>query len=270
MKNVDMQRRLRRHEPWADGRRGSSRAQDQYAPSMGQRFGRRRHRQARRNVHRRGGKWEQTSIAGHTANTLAKCAPTSSPAMRRPPCSSRARKSPNGTRRARPRSRRPGQGRGLGESRRARTAARDEATGKWVAAPMNIHRINWIWARTRAWPSRHHRIAEDLGRVQRGLRQGGRGQGHLPCPFQPGLDRRHDLRSGRLRPEYRPLPQGFRRRRHDAPAQPGDDQGVRAISPDDLQIYDPAIAGRDYDTTTAMLARAMRPFSSWATGRSAF
>ncbi len=48
-------------------------------------------------------------------------------------------------------------------------------TGNWVAAPMNIHRINWLWGSTKAMAEgRHHRDAEDLGRVQRRLRKGDR------------------------------------------------------------------------------------------------
>jgi len=46
-----------------------------------------------------GGKWEQTSIAGHTANTLAKLrADVESPATLRRPSSSRDPRSRNGTR----------------------------------------------------------------------------------------------------------------------------------------------------------------------------
>ena len=42
----------------------------------------------------------------------------------------------------------------------------------WVAAPMNIHRINWMWAQQEgAGQGRRHRDAQDLGRVQRGGRE---------------------------------------------------------------------------------------------------
>ncbi|ESY13389.1 ABC transporter substrate-binding protein [Mesorhizobium sp. M0615] len=95
----------------------------------------------------KGGKWEQTSIAGHTANTLAKLradviAGNAPPAVQL--------KGPE-----------------IAEwNETGMTADLDELaasegwekvvapellpvmkpTGKWVAAPMNIHRINWLWA----------------------------------------------------------------------------------------------------------------------------
>ena len=98
-----------------------------------------------------GGKWEQTSIAGHTANTLAKLradvvAGNAPPAVQL--------KGPE-----------------IAEwNETGMTANLDELankegwdkvvapellpvmkpTGHWVAAPMNIHRINWIWGSTKA------------------------------------------------------------------------------------------------------------------------
>ena len=98
-----------------------------------------------------GGKWEQTSIAGHTANTLAKLradvvAGNAPPAVQL--------KGPE-----------------IAEwNETGKTANLDELaksedwdkvvapellpvmkpTGHWVAAPMNIHRINWLWASTKA------------------------------------------------------------------------------------------------------------------------
>jgi glucose/mannose transport system substrate-binding protein len=93
-----------------------------------------------------GGKWEQTSIAGHTANTLAKLrsdviAGNAPPAVQL--------KGPeiaewNET----------GMTADLDPIAKAEGWEKVVApellpvmkpTGKWVAAPMNIHRINWIW-----------------------------------------------------------------------------------------------------------------------------
>ena len=98
-----------------------------------------------------GGKWEQTSIAGHTANTLAKLradvvAGNAPPAVQL--------KGPeiaewNET----------GQTANLDELANAegwdKVVAPEllpvmKPTGDWVAAPMNIHRINWIWGSTKA------------------------------------------------------------------------------------------------------------------------
>ena len=98
-----------------------------------------------------GGKWEQTSIAGHTANTLAKLranvvAGDAPPAVQL--------KGPE-----------------IAEwNATGMTASLDELAAKegwnkvvapellpvmkpaghWVAVPMNIHRINWIWGSTKA------------------------------------------------------------------------------------------------------------------------
>src|SRR3984885_9351797 len=98
-----------------------------------------------------GGTWQQTSIAGHTANTLAKLradviAGNAPPAVQL--------KGPeiaewNAT--------------GMTADLDAQAAAEGwekvvapellpvmKPTGVWVAAPMNIHRINWIWGSTKA------------------------------------------------------------------------------------------------------------------------
>ncbi len=98
-----------------------------------------------------GGKWQQTSIAGHTANTLAKLradvvAGNAPPAVQL--------KGPeiaewNAT----------GQTANLDDLAKAegwdKVVAPEllpvmKPTGDWVAAPMNIHRINWIWGSTKA------------------------------------------------------------------------------------------------------------------------
>jgi len=98
-----------------------------------------------------GGKWEQTSIAGHTANTLAKLradvvAGNAPPAVQL--------KGPeiaewNAT----------GQTANLDELAKAEDWDKVVApellpvmkpSGHWVAAPMNIRRINWLWASTKA------------------------------------------------------------------------------------------------------------------------
>jgi glucose/mannose transport system substrate-binding protein len=98
-----------------------------------------------------GGKWEQTSIAGHTANTLAKLradvvAGNAPPAVQL--------KGPeiaewNET------------GKTANLDQIANAEGWDKVvvpellpvmkpSGHWVAAPMNIHRINWIWGSTKA------------------------------------------------------------------------------------------------------------------------
>ena len=98
-----------------------------------------------------GGKWEQTSIAGHTANTLAKLradvvAGNAPPAVQL--------KGPE-----------IAEWNGTGMTANLDDLANKEGwdkvvapellpvmkpTGDWVAAPMNIHRINWIWGSSKA------------------------------------------------------------------------------------------------------------------------
>ena len=98
-----------------------------------------------------GGKWEQTSIAGHTANTLAKLradvvAGNAPPAVQL--------KGPE-----------IAEWNATGMTANLDDLANKEGwdkvvapellpvmkpTGHWVAAPMNIHRINWLWASTKA------------------------------------------------------------------------------------------------------------------------
>jgi glucose/mannose transport system substrate-binding protein len=81
-------------------------------------------------------------------------------------------------------------------------------TGHWVAAPMNIHRINWIWRSTKAMeqagikslPKAWAEFNADCDKAV---------AAHLP--FQRGLVRRHD---GRLRNGPEPLQESFRRGRH--------------------------------------------------------
>src|ERR1700741_117784 len=98
-----------------------------------------------------GGKWEQTSIAGHTANTLAKLradvvAGNAPPAVQL--------KGPeiaewNET----------GMTANLDDLAKAegwdKVVAPElievmKPAGAWVAAPMNIHRVNWMWASKKA------------------------------------------------------------------------------------------------------------------------
>jgi glucose/mannose transport system substrate-binding protein len=98
-----------------------------------------------------GGKWEQTSIAGHTANTLAKLradvvAGNAPPAVQL--------KGPE-----------IAEWNETGMTANLDDLANKEGwdkvvapellpvmkpTGHWVAAPMNIHRINWIWGSSKA------------------------------------------------------------------------------------------------------------------------
>src|ERR1700722_16043310 len=98
-----------------------------------------------------GGKWEQTSIAGHTANTLAKLradvvAGNAPPAVQL--------KGPE-----------IAEWNETGKTANLDAMANEEGWDKvvapellpvmkppadWVGAPLNIHRINWLWGSTKA------------------------------------------------------------------------------------------------------------------------
>ena len=139
-----------------------------------------------------GGKWEQTSIAGHTANTLAKLradvvAGNAPPAvqLKGPEIAewNETGKTANLDELAKPRK--------AGTRSWRRAAAGDEADrplGRG-ADEHPSHQLDLGFDQGDG-EGGHHVAAEDLGRVQRRLRQGGRRQDHLPRAFQPGLDRR--------------------------------------------------------------------------------
>ena len=176
-----------------------------------------------------GGKWEQTSIAGHTANTLAKLradvvAGNAPPAVQL--------KGPE-----------IAEWNATGMTANLDDLANKEGWDKVVAPELLpvMKPTRPLGRRADEHPphqldlgldqgdgaGRHQGVAEDLGRVQRRLRQGGRRQAHLPRAFQPGLDRRDDVRGRRLRAEHRPVPQGLRRGRHRGDALARHGQGVR-------------------------------------------
>ena len=189
-----------------------------------------------------GGTWEQTAVAGHTANTLAK--------LRADVIAGNA---PAAVQLKGPE---------IAEwNATGKTANLDELAaaegwdavvapellpvmkpeGAWVAAPMNIHRINWLWGSTKAMAEgRRHRAAEDLGGVQRRLRQGGGGGQDLHRAHERRLDRRHHLREHRLRPGHRPLPQAaFVEGDPEALRSEGMVKALRAVPPDGHEVHGP-------------------------------
>jgi glucose/mannose transport system substrate-binding protein len=98
-----------------------------------------------------GGKWEQTSIAGHTANTLAKLrsdviAGDAPPAVQLKGPEIAEWNATGMTADLDPLAKEEGWEKVVA----AELLPVMKPTGKWVAAPMNIHRINWIWGSTKA------------------------------------------------------------------------------------------------------------------------
>ena len=186
-----------------------------------------------------GGKWEQTSIAGHTANTLAKLradvvAGDAPPAVQL--------KGPE-----------IAEWNATGMTANLDDLANKEGwdkvvapellpvmkpTGDWVAAPMNIHRINWIWGSTKAMekagitslPKTWAEFNADCDKAV---------AAKLIClaHFSADWTDATTFEVVRLWTGHRPLQQGLRRRRHEGDALARDGQGARAIPPDGVEIH---------------------------------
>jgi glucose/mannose transport system substrate-binding protein len=209
-----------------------------------------------------GGKWEQTSIAGHTANTLAKLradviAGNAPPAVQL--------KGPE-----------IAEWNATGKTADLDALAKEEGwekvvapellpvmkpTGKWVAAPMNIHRINWIWG-------------SNKGMAKAGITE-------LPktwAEFNAACDKAvaakviclaHFSQDWTDATTFEVVVYGQNIDLFRKAFVEGDTTALR--SPEMIKAFeqyrlmiskymDPAIAGRDYDTTTAMLAKGDAAF----------
>src|ERR1700735_5212724 len=200
-----------------------------------------------------GGKWEQTSIAGHTANTLAKLradvvAGSAPPAVQL--------KGPeiaewNET------------GKTANIDQIATTEGWDKvvAPGHWVAAPMNIHRINWIWGSTKAMeqagikalPKTWAEFNADCDKAV---------AAHLICIS-------HFSQDWTDATTFEVIVYGMDEGLFKKAFVEGDTAAMR--SPEMIKAFeqyrlmvskymDPGIAGRDYDSATAMIAKGQAVF----------
>jgi glucose/mannose transport system substrate-binding protein len=98
-----------------------------------------------------GGKWEQTSIAGHTANTLAKLRANVVAGDAPPAVQLKGPEIAEWDATGKTASLDPiATAEGWDKLVAAELLPVMKPTGHWVAVPMNIHRINWIWASTKA------------------------------------------------------------------------------------------------------------------------
>ena len=218
-----------------------------------------------------GGKWEQTSIAGHTANTLAKLradvvAGNAPPAVQL--------KGPE-----------IAEWNATGKTANLDDLATKEGwdkvvapellpvmkpTGDWVAAPMNIHRINWIWGSTK-------------GMAAAGITS-------LPktwAEFNADCDKAvaakiiclaHFSQDWTDATTFEVVVYGQNIDLFRKAFVEGDTAAMR--SPDMVKAFeqmrlmvskymDPAIAGRDYDTATGMIAKGQAAFmimGDWQVG----
>jgi len=209
-----------------------------------------------------GGKWEQTSIAGHTANTLAKLradvvAGNAPPAVQL--------KGPE-----------IAEWNATGMTANLDDLANKEGwdkvvapellpvmkpTGHWVAAPMNIHRINWIWGSTKAMeqagikslPKTWTEFNADCDKAV---------AAHLICIA-------HFSQDWTDATTFEVVVYGqnidlFRKAfvEGDTNAMRSPDM-VKALKQFRLMVskyMDPGIAGRDYDTATSMIAKGQAAF----------
>ena len=209
-----------------------------------------------------GGKWEQTSIAGHTANTLAK--------LRADVISGNA---PPAVQLKGPEI---AEWNATGKTANLDDLAAKEGwdkvvapellpvmkpTGHWVAAPMNIHRINWIWGSTKAMeqagikelPKTWAEFNADCDKVV---------AAHLICLAHFSQDWTDATTFevvvyGQNIDLFR---KAFVEGDADAMRSP---EMVKAFTQFRLMVskyMDPGIAGRDYDTATAMIAKNKAAF----------
>jgi len=209
-----------------------------------------------------GGKWEQTSIAGHTANTLAKLradvvAGNAPPAVQL--------KGPE-----------IAEWNATGMTANLDDLAKKEGwdkvvapellpvmkpTGDWVAAPMNIHRINWLWGSTKAMekagitelPKTWAEFNADCDKAV---------AAHLIClahfsqdwtdatTFEVVL---YGMDEGLFK-------KAFVEGDTAALRSPGMVKALEQFRTMVSKYMDPAIAGRDYDTATGMIAKNQAVF----------
>jgi len=209
-----------------------------------------------------GGKWQATSIAGHTANTLAK--------LRSDVISGNA---PPAVQLKGPEI---AEWNATGKTAKLDALAEKEGWdklvapellpvmkpgGHWVAVPMNIHRINWIWGSTKAMqqagikdlPKTWDEFNADCDKVV---------AAHLICLA-------HFSQDWTDATVFEVVVYGQNIDLFRKAFVQGDTAAMR--SPDMVKAFkqfrlmvskymDPGIAGRDYDTTTAMIAKGKAAF----------
>ena len=218
-----------------------------------------------------GGKWEQTSIAGHTANTLAKLradvvAGNAPPAVQL--------KGPE-----------IAEWNETGKTANLDAMANEEGwdkvvapdllpvmkpSGHWVAAPMNIHRINWLWGSTKAMeqagikslPKTWAEFNADCDKAV---------AAHLICIAHFSADWTDAT-------TFEVVVYGMDQSLFKKAFVEGDTAAMR--SPEMIKAFaqyrlmvskymDPGIAGRDYDSATAMIAKGQAVFmimGDWQVG----
>ena len=209
-----------------------------------------------------GGKWEQTSIAGHTANTLAKLradvvAGNAPPAVQL--------KGPE-----------IAEWNSTGMTANLDDLANKEGwdkvvapellpvmkpAGHWVAAPMNIHRINWLWASTTAMdkagikemPKTWAEFNADCDKAV---------AAHLIClaHFSQDWTDATTFEVVVYGQDIDLFRKAFVEGDSEAMRSPGMVKAFKQMRLMVSKYMDPGIAGRDYNTSTSMIAKGQAVF----------
>ena len=211
-----------------------------------------------------GGEWQQTAIAGHTANTLAKLradviAGNAPPAVQLKGPEIAEWNDTGGTANMDELADQEGWDKVVAPE----LLPVMKPKGNWVAAPMNIHRINWMWGnKSGRWtrpasPSCRRPGTNSTPIATRSSPPASSASSHLSA----GLDRRHDLRSDRLRPgsstsSARPSSKATSTRCAAKAWSRPSTQMRTMVS----KYMDPGIAGRDYDAANIMLGQGKAAF----------
>ena len=209
-----------------------------------------------------GGKWEQTSIAGHTANTLAKL--RSDVVAGNPPPAVQL-KGPE-----------IAEWNATGMTANLDALATEEGwdkvvapellpvmkpSGHWVAAPMNIHRINWLWGSTAAMAKAGIKEmpktwSEFNAACDKAVAAGIICEAHFSADWTDSTVFEVIVYGQDIDLYRKAFVEG------DSAAMRSDGM-VKAFDQFRLmttKYMDPGIAGRDYDTATAMIAKGQAAF----------
>jgi len=209
-----------------------------------------------------GGKWEQTSIAGHTANTLAKLrsdvvAGDAPPAVQLKGPEIAEWNATGGTANLNDLAAKEGWDKVVAPE----LLPVMKPTGDWVAAPMNIHRINWIWGSTKALDAAGiadlpKTWAEFNADCEKLIAKKLICLAHMSADWTDSTTFEVVVYGQNIDLFRKAFVEGDTKAMRSPEMVKAFDQFRLMVS----KYMDPAIAGRDYDTMTGMIAKAQAGF----------
>lgn len=209
-----------------------------------------------------GGKWEQTSIAGHTANTLAKLrsdvvAGNAPPAVQLKGPEIAEWNATGGTANLDDLAKKEGWDKVVAPE----LLPVMKPSGSWVAAPMNIHRINWIWGSTKALDAAGitdlpKTWAEFNADCEKLIAKKLICLAHMSADWTDSTTFEVVVYGQNIDLFRKAFVEGDTKAMRSAEMVKAFDQFRLMVS----KYMDPAIAGRDYDTMTGMIAKAQAGF----------